>query len=387
MPRVSASNHSATDPQLQEAVARAVGAPIEDVLDMRREPIEYDAFLAGRYLTRVRGTAVAAGERIEWSFVEKVTEGPAVASQYLYDNGARECEAYGSGLLDRLAPGIAAPRLYRAMRGHDGQLCLWLEDVDRNRRPPLLEVDILRAATHLGRLAGRWMSRVPDEPWLFRGWIDRHSQPEAIDAGLAILEHATKRDEIEARLGRTLNEAARLVGMQASVAAALDALPSTLCHHDAVAANVFPRIRGGNPEAVLIDWESIGPGPVGADLASLLFSSARRGDLPSDAVPALLPRALTAYADGLGDAGAQVPAEALSLGVHGAIALRWTLVRDVVRIFEGSGVAMRGSAPHESPEEALDHLIALVPVLLDSAAEARRLLQAPAGSGLDDRGG
>jgi hypothetical protein len=39
-------------------------------------------------------------------------------------------------------------------------------------------------------------------------------------------------------------------------------------------------------------------------------------------------------------------------------------------------VVFRGSAPHETPDQALAELAALVPVLLDSAAAARRLMAA-----------
>ena len=362
--------------ELHAAVSRVLTTPVARILDRRREPLDYDAFLAGRSVSRIRGTAVARGTHAPWSFIEKVTERPGVASPYLYDNGARELEAYRSGLLDDLAPGVAAPAVLRADVGSDGRLTLWIEDLAGGDRPRVTNRELLAAARHLGRMAGRWRRRVPGHPWLFRGWIDRHSQPEAVADGLAILDGLVARSEVEARLKRTLQDARLLVIGQPAFKAAVAGLPPTLCHHDAVAANVFPRMLGGSPETVLIDWESVGPGPAGADLASLLFSSARRGDISARAARALLPAALDAYADGMRELGAAVDPSELRLGVFASIALRWTLVRDVVRVMEGIASARRGSAADESPEEALEELITLTAVLFDAAAEARRLVPA-----------
>lgn len=136
------------------------------------------------------------------------------------------------------------------------------------------------------------------------------------------------------------------------------------------------RRGGAGHETVLIDWESVGPGPMGADLASLLFSSARRGDISAGWLPELLPAALVAYQEGIADVGGSADADDVALGLHASIALRWTLVRDVVRAMRGPGGVFRGSAPHETPEEAIDELVALIPVLLDSATEARGLMAA-----------
>lgn len=356
------------------ALSRLLEARIGDVRDVRREPLLYDAFQAGRSVSRVTGRAQANGGDAAWSLIEKVTEGPGIASPYLYDNGLREFEAYRSGVLSDLAPDLAAPRLLESTKSPDGRLTLWLEDVGAATRRPLSREELLAAARHLGRLAGRWRGRVPDHRWLFHGWLDRHSQPEAVDAALGVLHGVEARGQIEARLGRGLPAARRLIEDQPLFKSALARLTPTLCHHDAVAANVFPRTRDESGETVLIDWESIGPGPPGADLASLLFSSARRGDLSARDVPALLGPALDAYAGGMADLAEAIDPSQLRLAVFAAIALRWTLARDVVRAMEGASSVFRGSSPGESAEESLEQLLALTTVLFDAEAEARRLL-------------
>ncbi|MDQ2673757.1 MAG: hypothetical protein M3Y40_03805, partial [Chloroflexota bacterium] len=117
---------TAEEAAFRSAVARLLGEPPETVGSVRREPIVYDAFLAGRDLVRVRGTATVRGRHVAWSMVEKRTEGPRTASPYLVDNGRREAAAYRSGLLADLADGIRAPRLLAAEDGPDGAITLWL---------------------------------------------------------------------------------------------------------------------------------------------------------------------------------------------------------------------------------------------------------------------
>lgn len=365
------SAHASTT--LRSVVGRLVGAPVGEIGDVRREPLIYDAFLAGRTLVRLRGTVVVEGRVVRWSVIEKRTDGLGTASSYLVDNAVREAAAYRSGLLTDLASGLCAPQLLGIDEAADGRLVLWLEDLAPDGRAPLARDELLQVARHLGRLAGRWISRVPDHPWLFRGWIERHSQPHAAADGLKVVTDASEDREVSDRMAGRLAEAVRLIEGQDRVGSILERLPATLCHHDAVAANVFARRREGEPESVLIDWESVGPGPVGADLASLLFSSARRGDFPSAWLSDLFPAALGAYRHGLSDVSAAIDADEVALGVHASVALRWTLVRDVVRALREHTTVFRGSAPHETAEQALTELIALVSVLLDSAAEADRL--------------
>jgi aminoglycoside phosphotransferase (APT) family kinase protein len=213
---------------------------------------------------------------------------------------------------------------------------------------------------------------VPDHPWLFTGWIDRHGQPEAVAPARDRIRALRDRRTIENRLGRGLDEVEALIDDQPRVAAILRSLPQTLCHHDAVAANVFAGETGGKVDTVLIDWEMVGPGPAGADLTSLLFSSARRGDLPTRLAIETLPDAREAYVGGMEDAGGvTTDADALATAVDAAIALRWVLVRDIIVALADGTPVRRGSAPNETPGEAMDQLIGLSQLLFAAAERTR----------------
>jgi hypothetical protein len=298
-----------------------------------------------------------------WSVIKKITERPGVASAYLYDNGLREFRAYESGILADLAPGLSAPAAYRCDEAADGTLTLWLEDLGPPRR--WAPDQYLGAARHLGRLAGRWRDETPDHPWLFRDWIDRHSQPGAVARGLEILRAGQGRPEIEERIGLDLAEAVRMIEAQPRYRAMLESLPMTLCHHDAVQANLFQR----DNETVAIDWEMLGIGPIGTDLASLLFSSVRRGDLAVAAYPELEPFAMEAYLAGMRDMSTPLDPAQVRLGFNAAIVLRWSLARDVVAALVDGTDVHRGSAADEPPEQALDELIALTRILLEAARQ------------------
>lgn len=289
-----------TEGTLEAAVADMVGAAVVELQDVIASDLVYDAFLAHRDLRRVSGIAVTAEGRLPWSLIEKTTAGPALASAYLVDNGRRELAAYRSGLLAELPTGVRAPTLHGVDERPDGQIVLRLEDVRQDREGATGQGSIVGVARDLGRLSGTWLGRQTEEDWMFRGWIERHAQPGAQAAGREALTraHPAALD----RLGSRLDLGVRLIDAQPRIAALLSSLPQTICHHDAVGANVLR----GDGVTVLIDWESVGPGAVGADLASLLFSSARRGDCSARLVARCFGAAVMAYADGIGQTGADI---------------------------------------------------------------------------------
>lgn len=243
----------------------------------------------------------------------------------------------------------------------DGGITLWLEDV-RDAGPRALDADTIVVAAHdLGEFAGRWLRCPPTDLWLFTGWIERHSQPEAMATGLA--ELCSVDPAVLPGWGSRLAEAQRLVRAQPRLRQLLDSMPQTVCHHDAVGANLF-RVAD---RTVLIDWESVGPGAVGADLASLLFSSARRGDASATVVAATVDAAFDAYVEGLRTSTEVVDVALVRRAVDAAIALRWKLAFDVAAALRQGRSMRRGSAPTESPQQAAAELSVLVQVLLDAA--------------------
>jgi hypothetical protein len=294
---------------------------------------------------RVEGTANVQGKTVPWEAVVKILDPPAGAGRTGEGNASagttsgawdREARAYRSGLLRHLPRGLAAPRLLHVERD-GGAVWLWLEHVEDAfaGRWPLAQYGI--AARHLGRLNGAFAENSTRSAagarrgsgalrplaayrWLSRGWAASHSQPERLPAERealgALLAHPAVRavfPEPEAgRLRRLLDDQPFFLDLLAR-------LPGTLCHHDASSANLIARRRTGvapnavpaglpgdvlddapgdtQPvdecttwETVAVDWEEIGYGPVGAEVATLVFGTMRRGAFPAALAGALPPR-------------------------------------------------------------------------------------------------
>ena len=124
---------------------------------------------------------------------------------------------------------------------------------------------------HAPYLTGR---PIPDEPWLnrdylrgFHSYLLRWFEPllgraRATSGPLAALDPE-----------RAVPEVALLLGIVAEPEPLLDVLgdvPQTLCHGDAHIDNLLVRQGADGPEVVAIDWQMLGPGPIGADLGQLL---------------------------------------------------------------------------------------------------------------------
>ena len=364
VPRGSSWHDEVVDPLLRRAVASLAG-PARDVTVAGRAVVGYDAFQAGRQVARISGTAVVDRAPREWSLVEKTTAPPGVASPYLRSLAERELAAYASEEVTHAVPGLTAPRLHAHQVGADGTITLLLEDVGPDRR--WSPDDVLVAARHLGRLAGRWLGEVPAYPWLFQGWARHHSQLPALDAGRRLVRGHLASPPPELH-DVTYADARVLLDTQERIHRSLDRLPQTLCHHDAARSNLFARRGHDGPETVAIDWELVGPGAVGADLASLLLASVRRGDLSVDVLAELVEPAVDGYVAGMADLRRPVPRAQVRAGLRLATCLRWTLLRDVlVSASQGDHAFHRGTARDEPPAEARRQLMSLTRHLLREA--------------------
>jgi hypothetical protein len=357
-----------TEALTNRAVARLLGATPVEVTVEGRAVVAYDAFQAGRRVSRVHGTAVVGDVRRQWSLVEKVTDPPGTASAYLRSLADRELAAYLEGGLTDGVRALRAAHLYAHDIADDGTTTMLLEDVGPvDQWSP---ATYLLAARHLGRFAGRWSGQVPDHRWFLPEWTRHHGQLPALPEGRRLVRQHLADPPPELR-GVTYGDARLLLDGQDRLRRALGRLPQTVCHHDAVRSNLFARSGLDGPETVGIDWELVGPGAVGADLASLLFASVRRGDLAVDVFDEILEPAVDSYVLGVRDQGGKVPRAVVRTGLRLATCLRWTLLRDVlVAAAQGDHAFHRGAARHEGPAEARRQLMALTSHLVREAREA-----------------
>jgi len=367
------------DALLTGIARRALGAPEATLLHHEIVPLDYDAYLPGRTVARVTGHAEVEGRRVPWSAVLKWTDSPLTTPTAPIEGGRREARAYRSGILD-LERGLRVPRAYEIDLADDGHVALWLEDV-RARGPDRWPLDMYAKAAHaLGRFNGAYLVRpLPDHPWLVSDWAERQSEPVDLAAGLAEIATWASDDRARQALGGDVGQrAARMLQDQQRFIADLSRLPQTLCHHDAARSNLVARRRwAGATEIVAIDWESLGPGAVGADIATLVSGSLRKGDFPAEHAAQLDSAVFDGYLAGLRQAGWTGDARIARLGYATSLALRCWFVRDTLRnLSDPDARPIFGRARDVAPGDVLSSFVLITRFLLDRADEARALLRA-----------
>ena len=326
--------------------ARAVVREPAAIVDrIRTTPLEYDAYLPGRFLSRVAGTATVDTVIKPWSAVVKWTDPPSVTQNSPYERAWREASAYQSGMLNSVA-GLRAPRAYDVSAPPHGPIVLWLEDVGAVTGPWSLS-EFGRAARAIGHFNGALVGRdLGSHDWLVRDWADRQSEPVDFEAELALIRMATAQSQVRDALGEdAAARATRMLLCQPAYKQALGELPQTLCHHDMAQSNLFIPANDGE-RVVAIDWELTGTGPLGADIAPLISGSLRKGAFPSDKTAELDSAIFDAYVRGLRDAGWAGSAESIRVGVSASLALRYWFIRDTLRTLSDGGGA---TAPHIVP--------------------------------------
>ena len=144
--------------------------------------------------------------------------------------------------------------------------------------------------------------------------------------------------------------------------ASLAAFPQTLLHHDLVRSNLFALSAG---ETAAIDWENVGRGPFGVDLAPLVIGSVRRGEASADDLPAIEEAVLGSYVAALRDHGDDNEAD-VRAAYRLAIGLRWHVVLGAIGSWlDPTSWGMRGSRRDEPRDDALGHLVKLTRHIID----------------------
>lgn len=101
----------------------------------------------------------------------------------------------------------------------------------------------------------------------------------------------------------------------------LHRLPQTLCHQDVFRRNLFAQ----DDHTLAIDWEMMGIGAVGEDLAGLVSANLALREVDPAQGDALDKVVLSGYMDGLRDIGWQGDADLVRFGYTAASALRYGL--------------------------------------------------------------
>jgi hypothetical protein len=336
-----------------------------------------NAFNDARALFLLRGVArVGAAER-PWRVILKGFAPVAAHDDPTHFNyWKREWLLYRSGMLDALTGGLRAPRCYGANEQSDGTAWLWLEYVEEEGERSWCPARWALAARHLGQFNGGYLAdrSLPAAPWIgggrLRAWVERH---RPLVAWIAV---APDRPDVHHWWPRPMVEAIlRLWEERDTLCTALERLPQTLGHGDAIRRNLLSRrATSGVEETVGIDWEHAGLYALGEEVGQTLSVASAFYDVEPADLPALDEALFASYLDGLRDAGWRGDPRRVRFAYAAHAALR--------NAFNAVGVSLPDEAARAAaqqnyghPWEALaERRAAIRPFLLARADEARALL-------------
>jgi hypothetical protein len=353
------------------------------VLTWQSEPIAYAATGAdSRGLFRVYGTAQSGEAEDEWAVVLKVFRPLSDGSTDLPTSDhywKREALAYTSGILDALPPGLVAPQCYGVEEGEDGSLWLWLEAVHSHVASPWPLSRFRRAASHLGMFHAPYLlgKPLPQYAWLSKGMTRIWAEENAYTLDLIAQEEAWDASPLRQAFPRPVRQ--RLLEFwtkRQRYYEVLDALPQTLCHHDAGHRNLFAVLsEAGLEQTLLIDWELVGYGAIGEELANLFGPALINFEIRPDQAQEFAKALVEGYVEGLHTMGWQGEVPLVRLGFAISSLFRWGFVAagwPVAIVTDQSGKAEKQTWEQwgRPMEEVYAQWAGLAYYLLDLADEA-----------------
>lgn len=371
---------------LNGVVRRAQGSPTFELLDWSVAPLNHQKIIdttGGLYRFSGQGQD-AAGVR-PWSVVLKIVNQPPgemCQSPREWCYWRRELLAFQSGMLAALPVPVRAPACY-GVTEREGGGWIWMEHIAEATGQRWSLADFGRAAAHLGRFAGAFLTGrpVPDQPWLgepfFRsifadgGWWAQHM---ATDTPESIWQSPLVQRAFSPDLRRRVLE---IWADKQRFFDTLDRLPQVLCHNDCHRRNLMWRKgENGQDELIVLDWAFCGPGGVGMDIGELVATSAYFFEYDLSALEEVERLVFASYVDGLRAAGWNGDEQLVRLGYTACAAL-WMGVTlpgwAAVMLEPASGV--NAAAMYGRPaDEVLFGWVTLTEFLLDRADEARMLM-------------
>ncbi|GAA2160784.1 phosphotransferase family enzyme [Humibacillus xanthopallidus] len=280
--------------------------------------------------TRLRGTATTNGTDRAWSLVAKVVR-PAphdIQTPHSVIYWRREADVAASGLLAH-GRGLRAPRCVGVVDADPEGVVILFEDIGEvSHVSGYDDEEFAVAAAALGRFQAHYVEGppLPARAWLTGNLVGRFRNgclPQLRAVHDVLWERPARRRRFEIALGVDPAPLVAALDDPTPFIEVLESLPQTLCHNDAHVNNlVVRRSADGGWEVWAIDWQMVGTGPLGSDLAQLLVEVAEP-DLPR--VEAIV---LEAYLAALHEDGVGIRREAVEFAYAANVALRhasWVL--------------------------------------------------------------
>ena len=264
---------------VQEITPIACSAMRDDdcsVVSWTATPMMTDSIGIGTIgFVHVRGTTSTSTSQTDWSAVVKAKQMDGADKlggvQGIMASPTREVGAFESGFLEQLDGDLRAVSFHGITRIGKTTL-LWMDDLSDSAPHPWGTDEFLAASRQTGYFNGSWPeSRAPEFEWLDRNFVtnrpaalirsdffEQLNDPSADDAIADLTE----------RSGTT--RISGLYGGYRTITESLIGLPKVVCHNDLHARNAFIRYQDQKLRTYVIDWASVGLGPVGVDGGTII---------------------------------------------------------------------------------------------------------------------
>ncbi|WP_223874758.1 aminoglycoside phosphotransferase family protein [Salinispora oceanensis] len=358
-------NIDAGDSLAVQHVPGRVGLPVLEVEELR-----HNRGNAATYgIWRVRGAAGQAVLKIYRPGAPGYTGfWPTSTEPTHWNYWRRESLAYAEGLTSTAyaEAGVSGPEMLETNVRADGLVELWLDYVPGSGGFEWSPSRIARFAYELGAGQARWTGRVPDLPWLSRGWLRQYladGPPLSVnieDSDWGHPDVAFWPDPVRQRLRRLWAERNQTLAVAQGV-------ERTLCHLDVWPANLID--VGGR--SVLLDWAFAGEGAVGEDISNLILDSFTDGLMDPDLLPEIAEGCVDGYLKGLRDGGWSGSEDAVrvAVGACGAAKFSWFGPAVLGRAVSND-VGSSNYSQDESAELVVKRVAGLVTLIADWARVA-----------------
>ncbi|WP_151475501.1 protein kinase family protein [Streptomyces albicerus] len=285
----------------------------------------------------------------------------------------REAHVYEEGLARAWqAWGITAPRLLASVERPDGDVALWLEDVQGEPATKWPVAGHVRHAERLGAAHGRALADgvVPDRPWLSRRFLRDYTAGQSVGRELLDDDAAWQQPLVRDHFPDGLRERmVRLHHEREWFLRTMESLPRVFSHLDQWPANLVSH-RG---ESVLFDWAFAGDGALGEDIGNYIPDTVLDLFQPAARLPELATAVYDGYVRGLRASGWQGDERLVRLGVcASAVKYDWLTALMLSRASDEQQLDYGGSRTVEAERRYRERGVVLA-FLADWAEEARRL--------------
>lgn len=235
----------------------------------------------------------------------------------------REVEVYASDFTDCLSDALRLPYCYLIERDKpDGSCWLWLEFIEETAEDRWTDEQFLRSARHLGQFNGGYLDpqQSPckmDYPWFSADW--HRDNLDKIAPLISRFRHVMTHPLYQlAYSDDTHAYLLELWAQREHYLKRLAGLPQTICHYDAFRRNLLAQ----GQDTYAIDWSFVGPGPVGADVAAMLWVSFVFNNVSVAQVDRLYEPLLEAYLTGIREHTSDLDEASIKQGYAASFVIR-----------------------------------------------------------------